>query len=146
MTIKETLNNLSSKINELALSKKDIVISAIQATHPAAFLGKQLVTHWLVILIASFAAYFYISNMLTNESLRSEQLKVELSRLNIDLEQMKKDREIFRARIKQLEKIKENNKQLNKEVKDSATKLSSEEKKKLLLQYRDRLINKRGTK
>lgn len=136
-------NSIGTKLNKFIIDKKSKVISSIEASSPSVFLLKWAINNWVTILLSIVLITFTIKYYLSQEELREVQLKSEIASLQLDLDKMKKEREIFLERIKELQSIKKGNIEKTKKVKESATKLDSEGKKALLLEYKTRLLLKR---
>lgn len=142
--IKEKTKALSTKVCDFVDCKKQLAHEKIDANSASVFLLKWTMTHWVTILLVIILSVFFIRNRLLQEDLREAELQKELQELNLDLDKMKKEREAFLARIKELETIKKTNIKETKKVRDNASKLDSEGKKRLLLEYKTRLLKKRG--
>jgi len=125
-------------------NKKQEISSSINTNSATVFIFKWVVDHWVTISLILIIAFFAIKYQLSQESLREVQLNAEIQALNLDLEALKKERAIFLSRIKDLQKAKSTNLAETKKIKESASKLDSNGKKRLLLEYKDRLMKKRA--
>ena len=142
--IKNKSKAISNKVSSFATAKKAQAITNIETNSASVFLLKWAMTNWVTVILVTVIAILGVRSYLIKEELRASQLNEELHSLNIDLEKMKKERAQFLARIKELEAIKKTNLKENKKVREDVSKLSSEEKKRILLEYKNRLLKKRG--
>lgn len=137
------LSAIRDRFIDFINTKKQQVVSNVETNSAVVFVLKWLLTHWVTVTLALIIGFFAIRYHLIQEDLREAQLNEELHALNIDLDKMKQERAMFLARIKDLQNVKKTNQIENKKVKESASNLDSEGKKKLLLEYKTRLMGKR---
>lgn len=137
------LDKIKTNIANFLEQKKQKKLSKLESSSLSLIFINWLFTNWITILLVLVLGGYGVYNYYINDALHDALLKEELEQLELDLEKMKKERELLLSKIKELEKLKKSSKEENIKVREEANKLNSEQKKKLLLQYKNRLLDKR---
>lgn len=134
------------RVKEFARQKQQTVALRIQQASPWGFIIKWAITHWVTILLTLACLGFVANHYIEKHLLTDKLLQEELKNLNIDLEKQKEEEARLRKRIQDFENQKKTNEKDNKKLRDSLKGLTSEQLKAILLEYRERLMKKRGIK
>lgn len=144
--IKEVLKNSSHKLALAAESKKETVLNSIANSSATIVALKWAATHWVTLVLVSLLLGLYGKYRYDKYILEDTIIRQEIANLNISLEDLRKQREELLSKItlfnKQIEEARNQNNLIRK---DAAT-LSTEDKRKKILDYTTRLLAKRGIK
>ena len=137
MAIKDVVSNFVE-------SRKQLAVQTLESSSFWVLFFRFILTHWVTILMVSVLSVFGIRSYLKSEELKKVVLEQQLAALGVDLQKMKEDREKLLARVKELDTLKLTAKRENEQVKKDALKMTPDQKKQKILEYKHRLMLEKG--
>jgi uncharacterized membrane protein (DUF106 family) len=131
-------------LDKVLQSRKEKFLAKIQLSSPGLVFLHWLLTNWITILIAVAIGCVFLIQYKNLRDLKENLLKTQIEALNLDLEKAKIEKEKLLIRIKDLDTMRKDSLQKSKNVKKEVSKLSLNEKRDLLLEYKKRLLKKKG--
>lgn len=145
--IKAPLNAIvgtAKVVSNFAEDKKQSAIIQVENSTALGILLKWLMTNWVTVFITIILGGYYISSYIEADKLKDMLWKQQVEDLNIDLAELKENKERLKVEIDKLAKDKKNFEKENKKLVLELEKLNSSELKVKLLDYTARLKTKRN--
>lgn len=131
-------------LQEFASKKREQAIINIENSSALGVILKWAMTHWVTIAIVCVFGFLSIRNYIIQQDLYDQLLQKEIQDLEADKKKMEEDRLKLQAKVKQLELSKVTSKKETALVRESLKNKTLEQKKIILLEYKNRLLKKRG--
>ena len=133
------MNNILPKtLSNILQSRKEKFLQKIELSSSGAVFVHWLLTNWVTVLIILVASGVYLVQYVKVRDLRESLLKTQIEALNLDLENAKIEKEKLLIRIKDLDRLTKESLVKSKRVKKDAVKLTAQQKRELLLAYKNR--------
>lgn len=136
--------NPIKKVRDLAEKKKQNLLERIESRSSLLLLLNWLLTNWITILLVIVLSFLGINQYIKYKDIQELLLKKEIEVLVQDLEKAKKEKEKLLGRVKDLENTKKEAYESSKKLKKQVKNIPLDKKKEKLLEYKDRLIRKKG--
>ena len=135
---------MSNTLSKALQSRKEKFLHKIELSSSGAVFVHWLLTNWVTVLIILVASGIYLVQYVKVKNLRESLLKSQIEALNLDLQNSKIEKAKLLVRIKDLDRIRKESVVKSKRVSKDAGKLTTDQKKELLLEYMNRLLKKKG--
>jgi hypothetical protein len=131
-------------LNKIATNRKEKVVNKVLNSSAWVLLLQWLITNWITIFIVIVMGIWGLRGYKRLKDTETLMLQQQISTLNIDLEKSKQEKAKLLARVNDLDKLRKVSKEETDKVRKQVEKLSASDKKKKLLEYKNRLLKEKG--
>lgn len=134
------------RLKQFAEAKKAASLAKVDGSSATAILVKWLLTNWVTVALTVSLGTLLLIEYNRNASLKEDLLRNEIAELTKYIAKIKAEDKELLKQIEELSNLKNQNEKDTSKIRSSLTNTSSEEKRVKLLEYKNRLMKKRGFK